>query len=551
MSPISAPPRSRGWSSWLWFACVALVYAGVATWQIDLPGVYMDAVNPDYLAVKLLNPQHEPIVAWVLQGNYLLGDRVPILIALYHGSQTFWFGLPLFWLFGTTVEGLRLAHAVFGLVVLGGVFYLLRRARIAPMIAAAACIALAVDPSFVYAFRTQSYITLAPLAWMLFAVGLLFHVGTTASPRWMWSGVLAGFAVSGYFIHAFFLPVVVVAMFVFARIDRNPWRARWRWIAGLAIGGSSYMLGYILLARKMGGIGGFLKYFEQEQASLHAFASPLTLAQRADHALRMVLAVVTDAWHHAMMFGEWIGVPWSAAKVVLLLGLPALGWIVAELRRTASSELRVVALMPLSFFVVALVFGDRLGGHHFIVVVPLLYVAVVLAVRDALVPTGNVPRELALACAALFLMALGINVAGQVAEGRRLAETGGVGLMSDAINRLAADLNAEPRKPFMYFPDWGLSLPVVFLTRGTVGTDSIEDYRRARDMLCNGRDIGVALVDDRAQRTQAWTHALRWDAPEIKAYRQRDGTIVFERLTYRGRAGDPRCSGTTGISARR
>jgi hypothetical protein len=36
-------------------ALVAAIYAAVASWHIDLPGVYMDEVNPDYLAVKLLN----------------------------------------------------------------------------------------------------------------------------------------------------------------------------------------------------------------------------------------------------------------------------------------------------------------------------------------------------------------------------------------------------------------------------------------------------------------------------------------------------------------
>ncbi|HVO87566.1 MAG TPA: glycosyltransferase family 39 protein [Casimicrobiaceae bacterium] len=533
--------RITGRSPWLWFALVAIAYALVATRHIDLPGVYMDAVNPDYLVVKLLNPRHEPIVAWVLQGNYLLGDRVPILIALYHGSQTFWFGLPLFWLFGTTVEGLRLTHAVFGLVVLGGMFYMLRRARLAPMAAAALCIALALDPSFTYAFRTQSYITLAPLAWMLFSLGLLFDVGDNPLPRWMWSGMLAGFAVAGYFVHAFFLPVVVVAMLAFARIDRRPWRARWRWMVGLVIGASPYLLGYGLLARKMGGVDGFIRFFEQEQASLHAFASPLTPGERVEHASRMLLGVISDAWHHAMMFGEWVPVPWSTLKVTLLLVLPLVLWIAAELRRTASSELRVVALMPMSFFAVALVFGDRLGGHHFIVVVPLLYAWLGLGLRDALAPGEVVSREIALACFALFAVGIGINAAGQVSEGRRLEQTGGVGLMSDAINKLAADLNAASPKPFMYFPDWGLSLPVVFLTRGTVGTDSLEDYARAKAMLCSGRDIGVALIDDREARTQAWTRALDWDPPQVQPYRQRDGTIVFDRLTYRGRADDPRC----------
>ncbi len=70
---------------------------------------------------------------------------------------------------------------------------------------------------------------------------------------------------------------------------------------------------------------------------------------------------------------------------------------------------------------------------------------------------------------------IGFNVGGQVKEGVRLHQTRGVGLYSDAINRLAADLDAAPRKPFVYFPDWGLQMPVALLTGGRVGLDSVEN----------------------------------------------------------------------------
>jgi hypothetical protein len=43
--------RCRWWA----FAALALTYAIVAAWQIELLGVYLDAVNPDYLVVKFLN----------------------------------------------------------------------------------------------------------------------------------------------------------------------------------------------------------------------------------------------------------------------------------------------------------------------------------------------------------------------------------------------------------------------------------------------------------------------------------------------------------------
>lgn len=93
------------------FLAVVAAYAVVALQQITLPGVYMDAVNPDYMAVLLLNRHPESIEPWLLPGN-LLFARAPILISFYHGSQQLWLGLPFFWLFGTGVTGIRLTHAM-------------------------------------------------------------------------------------------------------------------------------------------------------------------------------------------------------------------------------------------------------------------------------------------------------------------------------------------------------------------------------------------------------------------------------------------------------
>ena len=84
-----------------------------------------------------------------------------------------------------------------------------------PWQAALACIALAVDPSFSYAFRTQSYITLAPAAWLLLSLYSLMR-GSEGGPhhrRWLFaSGLFYGWAVVAYFIYAFFLPALLLAV---------------------------------------------------------------------------------------------------------------------------------------------------------------------------------------------------------------------------------------------------------------------------------------------------------------------------------------------------
>ena len=538
---------------WLGFLFVVAAYALVACWRIDLPGVYMDEVNPDYLAVKILNPRHASIVAWVLQGNYVLGDRVPILVQLYHGSQTFWLGLPLFALFGTTVEGLRLAHAVFATAVLAALYAVLLRVSLRPWQATLACAALALDPSFSYAFRTQSYITLAADAWLLLALWCLLPDarGAPSRRRLFWSGFWAGTAVVGYFVHAFFVPALALGLLKVTMRDDPHSRRRKRlaWLGGLAAGASPFVLGYALILRKVDGLAGWWNFIVGQQASLRAFDSPLDLPGRLNYAWTMIVAVVSDAWHHAMMFGQWVEVPGTGVKLALLTLAPLLLLFAATLRRRASLAQALLVALPLSFTATALAFGNRLGGHHFVTLLPLFYAA--LAVGWSAWSSNAALHIWPLAAwSAPFIVLAALNVAGQLAEGERLAATRGVGLMSDAINRLAADLNAGARKPRLVLPDWGLALPVAFLTRGSVAITDRADPPRARAALCAGSDVAIALVNgDRAKRTDEFTRDLRWHAPEIVRYRQADGAVVFDLVTYRGATDGPGCTSATGDPA--
>jgi hypothetical protein len=275
MSADTGAPRAR----WLPFVAVALVWMVVATWQVTLPGVYMDAVNPDYLVVRLLNRHAEPIAAWLLDGNYLQG-KAPVLISLYHGSQQVWLGLPFFALFGTTVTGLRLTHAMFALGVLAALHALLVRGGVRPWQAALAGVALAVDPAFSYAFRTQSYITLAPTAWLFLSLYAMLRATAAATPRrWLVAaGIGHGLAIVGYFIYAFYLPAMALALILSRReragagmpVSLPAWVLPWA--GGLFLGAIFYPIGYGLMIHAA---GGWTQAWEQFQATQRALGSRL------------------------------------------------------------------------------------------------------------------------------------------------------------------------------------------------------------------------------------------------------------------------------------
>ena len=489
------------------FAIVAAAWAFCATRAIELPGVYMDAVNPDYLVARVLNWRREPMTAWVLPGNYLLGARFPILVSLYHGTQHFWLGLPLFWLLGTTVESLRIVHALFGLGVLASLYALLASAGLRPWLATLATGALAVDPVFLFAFRTQSYITMSPAAWLLLALLFLLRAQRDgpAPGAILASGIFAGLAVQGYFVYAFFVPALVAGVWLWSRArsgSRQAWRNAVRWCLGLALGVAGYLLGYALIAREEGGLGALVAYVADQQRTLGAFASPMTFAERVRFVADMVVGVFGNGWHHSLVFAEWgYQLPGTPARMLLLLGAPLVLLVVAEGLRTATPLQRLVVALAPSFCLVALVFGGRLGGHHFVSLLPLGYAALALGAASLGAASARIRLPVQLATAATFALLVAQSVHGHRQEVAKLVATRGAGLYSDAVNRLATDLLAQTPRPFVFFADWGLALPFAFLTRAAVPSTSEGTPELGRRLLCEGRDVAIALIDgDRALR---------------------------------------------------
>jgi len=539
-------------SRWAPFGVVAIIWLAVASQQITLPGVYMDAVNPDYLVVRLLNRHAEPIVPWLLSGNDLFGTA-PVLISFYHGSQQVWLGLPFFALFGMTVTGLRLTHAMFALAILVSLHMVLVRGGLKPWQAALAGAALALDPAFSYAFRTQSYITLAPTAWLFVALYAMQRAAASGAQTRKWlfaSGIFHGLAIVGYFIYAFYLPAMALAVCLWHRQGLSgPRRPDLRpallwWCAGVALGGIFYPIGYGLFIVAAGSLAEALRIFQQMQQSLHPFEAPIPLSDRIAHIGTMVRAAFSNWFHHKLIFDEYAPQFGSQAKIFLLTALPFALWLYAEWRRRASTLLRVLIALPISYAAVALIFGSRLQGHHFIPLLPLAYAALAVAMKETV--AANSLRRPANASAALVFAGLAaLNVVGQVAEAQRLAETRGVGYFSDAINTLAADLYAMDRKPLVYFPDWGLSMPVAFLNRGTLAMDGVPDIAAIRHTLCDGRDVAIAVItDDRTARIEAWRSELGWNAPSVVPYAQADGKVLFELATFNGRRDAPTCVDT-------
>jgi hypothetical protein len=526
---------------WYGIPALLLLTVGVAT-EIRLPGVYMDAINPDFLVTGILNPRAQNLTGTLPPGQLIAGT-FPVLPQVYYGPLTVYMGLPFYALFGTDVVGIRLVHGVFAGIVLVSFFVLLLSFRVRLWLAALAAAALALEPALLFSFRTQFCVTTLPIAFVFLSAAAVNWAaaardGGEASARVAVSGLLAGIAGFGYFVHIFFAPVI----FAFALAAHVPLGRRHRamlWIAGLLVGLSPYVLGYALLAVSFGSPSAALDYVHNLLAQLKIERAHETLAQRLDYARTMFAWAALNTGTTTMMFQDLrhsvLGQSGETWRLAIVFGLPLAALGLSEALRRGSAVLRLAAGFVTAGLIMVLIFGSRLWVQHVAPLVPVFYLGI--AGSSALLLRQRYRRIAVLAAAVPLVALICLNLRDRGTVIQALRQTGGVGLFSDAINHYADDTVLAARHTFYIFPDWGLHLPVLMATRGEATVRWDLNVNEARRELCAGKDVVLAYFPkgDDARRA-AWIKSMDRGEPEEVPYRQRNGVEVLRSLRWRSSA---------------
>src|SRR6187402_2875762 len=149
----------KAWPARVPWLLPALAFIGLVLVHSDLPGIYMDGVNPDFMAAQWLHPGHNP-------GAGIPSKIFPILGSFYHGLQNAYLGIPFFAIGGFSVTSLRLEQAVFGVILLVALFHLSRRLTGSVGMAVLASLGLATELAFTASFQWWCYIVLGGAAWL-------------------------------------------------------------------------------------------------------------------------------------------------------------------------------------------------------------------------------------------------------------------------------------------------------------------------------------------------------------------------------------------------
>jgi hypothetical protein len=445
--------------SWL---LPTLAFLGLILMHSDLPGIYMDGVNPDFMAAQWLHPGNNPSTG-------IPSKIFPILGSFYHGLQNAYLGLPFFAIGGFSVTSLRLEQAVFGAILLLAMFHLSRRLTGSAGLAMLASLGLATELAFTASFRTQFYIVVGGAAWLFVAMLLALPPDDTSRivrRRVFWSGFFFGLASYGYFVLAFFAPAMM--LFVLVSTPRRQWS---RWVLGTAVGVSPFLLGYLSLLAKKHGIGPTLEFVRGMLGDLKPFDPGDASVSRLSYAWDLVRLATSDAGNERMIFGVSTPTLWADGKAWILsfsIAFLLISGLVDLTKKNGRLLQALAALMPLSFIAVALLFGQRLWVHHFSVLVPFVYLLLALSLRRLLAffdPSVQRARIVVLASIAVVISG---NLAQQVDFHEELVATGGRGRSSDMLTQLAIEARQAPANVAYIFPEWGFSAPFCFLTGNRV-----------------------------------------------------------------------------------
>jgi hypothetical protein len=540
----SRAPRIAAHAPALVIAAALIVFAVAYAMDWRLPGLYMDAVNPEYIIPGIFDPKAPGHHPWILPGNLIHG-RFPLFTGqIYHGSTQIYFALPLMALFGVDVGTLRITQGAAGFLIVLLLALFLRRtdAPAKSAIAAAAMLPLALDPSFVVALRTQAYSCLFPLMLLLGAMLLIrgWQTKKWRAFRLFVSGVLFGLSVFSYFIFAFFFPALVWFLLT-ERESKSSRDLRYLalWLLACGIGYFPLIGGLFRIAQAMGGLEPMLRWLHGHSDSLHPLGSSGGVLDRIHTMFFVARGVVTGRWPWLMVLQHHSGELTGSLKAALLVLVP-IGTLIAarSIQRDDRRAIVVPLVFVVSFLVCASAFGNRLDGHHYTTILPFLYAAF----GAACAALWMWPRDAASSRAAWLLPATGVALVASVAAmnafnlahfHRDLEASGGAALYTEAIDRFSHNVAKDDPGATAYFPDWGYVMPFVFVTRASIAQrDSVDTDRIARETCAGKPQIVVFTGADNAAKFDVVTTLAHQAPPAITTWTQRDGVPVFQSARY-------------------
>ncbi len=515
---------------------------------IEYPGLYYDAVNPDYMAVQLLYPQVENPL-WIVPHT-----GFPLLGQLYHGTLTAWVQTVVIGLTGNaslwTVRTTNMAYIV-GICWL---CYLIGRwVNINKIILYSGLVVIILSPQAYSLIRTQYYIKLPGTFFLLAAVYALMKVSKNEQKKGkllILSGVLCGLAAYTYFIFLFYIPAMILFCLVESKSKKDKIKNVITWLIGVLGGGTLYIIGFFdlfltyatwndelkkciiytftvsligivviccsLCAKNyykdevikrvccflvfIGGIGIFivganlnkiLDIILPQVQTLHVLGNKISFYTRVRQFFMFWKEVMSNRSLEQMMLGKNTSILSQTYSCVFLLSL-LLSLITTRKEKGNHSILvgiKFFFLLLSSYYIFSLPFISRMGEQHFTPNYFITMLMIILQLGYLYSQNKNRMRQLVCICVVVILV---VSVINSNLLNTNMKLVGGVDKYSSEINQISKEALEDymmGKKVVYVFPEWGLFCGFNYLTMNQIPVLLKVDKQGLKDYVEEGYTI--------------------------------------------------------------
>lgn len=529
---------SRVWVGWVPLAA----YGVFALWHLTSPGLYMDSVNPDYLGSWLARGSLK-IPAWLYPDNLGFAQyKYPLLNSLYGGNLPAYLALVFFQIAGYGLEQIRLFHALLGAVVLVSVYWGARQWTFSRGLVVAVCLLLAVEPNFIFAWRTQYYLQLVPEIFLFVGLGLLgrhyatVRAGKAENRLLGGAGICLGFAAYCYFIFAFYAFAVSIVYIWAVRREATIRIVAPPLVLGVLIGWLPYVYAHAAMLNNAG-LHGYVEMLKGLQ-STYGVVNP----DQGGVAGRIALVAERIGYlFGAKSMQKEIFADWAAPRLTSLVHplvlLSGVGFTVLRFLRSRAgiggaqqvqgpvADLvfaRLALAIILAHTLLGFAVGKALSLQHYIPLVPVFYAMLVPGLSgwgQQFASQSRARYRVATGGLIALLAAIAVNVSLTSAFAMRIAKFENTGWYTDAINVLAADLQHEDPNTVLLFPQWGYWMGAVtvlgprFNVYEAKSLDQMKEKVETDPWLRNQRSFALVLGpeagDEQAMRASVAAFAAQ------------------------------------------
>jgi hypothetical protein len=448
------------------FAVALILFVGLATYQLALPGLHYDEAFEAVPAMQLL--LNQPVTSFRDNGIRLGVHLFPLMTQDYIGAINTYAAIPFFLLLGINPINLRIMTVFIGLVTLW-LTYRLAHLLYGPLVAALAVLLLAVNPTFVFWSRQGVFVTSVTAAIGLGVVLMWLRWWQTGARRYAMAGAfLLGLGLYAKFLFLWLIAALGLALIV---LNLHRWRELGRRLLQVPIGWSvlAFLLGCAPLIIYNLQTGGTLRSVGNNLTTSYYGTNNLALGPNLLERLKQFVAVLTGShfWYLGGTYVNWVSLFVFLAALGITLGALVIARNRDEARRVLFPFVVVGGVIIASCATVS-----ALWVTHFAVLVPWPALAVAVAIGLFVRRYEfRVARSRANLMLILTLVVVGaswfIDVANTVRYHHALSISGGLGTHSDAVEDLARWLAADERRGVpVVAMDWGITAPVTFLTLG-------------------------------------------------------------------------------------